>query len=274
MVYCVYFHINKINGKKYCGITNNVDRRWRGNGIEYKPSATEGESPFWNAICKYGWDGFEHVISESGLTFEQACEKEKLLIKTLKLQNKKHGYNVASGGNGGLIYKEHPRGMAGKPQTEYQIDVMKELRKTFNPMSDIKWDVDKPHPRGMKGKKQTERQKLIASQSQKGKFVSDETRKRMSEAQKGKIVSDETRRKQSQVRKGTRLGSENSSAKKVIVRQNGNEKIYDTTKDAMKDLGISTIIFYKLVKSGEAYQAKGNVKHKNAHLNGITINYL
>ena len=64
--YCVYIHRNKINNKVYIGITNDVKRRWRCEGIEYKPSK-ENTSSFWNAIQKYGFDKFEHIILECNL---------------------------------------------------------------------------------------------------------------------------------------------------------------------------------------------------------------
>ncbi|PFH91389.1 GIY-YIG nuclease family protein [Bacillus sp. AFS088145] len=275
MIYSVYFHINKTNNKKYCGFTNDPVRRFRGNGIEYKPDRTENQNrPFWNAICKYSWDEFEHVIVKENLSFEEACELVKHYIKTLRLQEKEFGYNIAEGGNGGRIYQEHPKGMKGKSQTENQINAMRELRKNFNPMEGIRWDVDMPHPRGFKGRKQSEHQKLVASQTHTGKIVTEEIRKKLSEALQGRVFSEETRKKMSDSLKGTRTGVDNPFARKVIVRQNGTNVIYNTVKEVKESLGISSLLFYKLVKSGEEYEAKGNAKFRYAHLNGTSIRYL
>ena len=37
-MYYIYSHINKTNGKRYIGITNDIENRWRNNGIAYKPN--------------------------------------------------------------------------------------------------------------------------------------------------------------------------------------------------------------------------------------------
>ena len=92
--YTVYMHTNKINNKSYVGITSKpVEQRWRNNGYGYKCN-----QHFWNAICKYGWDNFDHDILFTNLTKEKACEIEKVLISVFMTQDPSMGYNKASGG--------------------------------------------------------------------------------------------------------------------------------------------------------------------------------
>lgn len=157
MKYTIYMHVNKFNDKKYIGFTNNVRRRWRNKGIEYKPSIKENQNrSFWNAIQKYGFDNFEHVKLLKNLTFEDACKKEIEYIEKYDTTNRDKGYNVSPGGNGGRVYDEHPKGMKGKPQTEYQIENQREWasKKENNCMTNgqVVWGVTHEHPRGMKGK--------------------------------------------------------------------------------------------------------------------------
>ena len=93
--YTVYIHTNKVNGKSYVGQTKCEDltRRWTG-GHGY-----EGCPYFYNAIKKYGWNGFTHIILETGLTKEEADEKEIAYIKQYKTTDPEHGYNIKSGGH-------------------------------------------------------------------------------------------------------------------------------------------------------------------------------
>ena len=92
--YVVYVHQNKINGKRYVGITNNISKRWYGKGKKYA-----GCPCFWSAIQKYGWDNFTHDILEKGLTLTEATDLEQFYIQKYKTCEKKHGYNIQPGGN-------------------------------------------------------------------------------------------------------------------------------------------------------------------------------
>lgn len=154
-MYYVYLHTNKINNKKYCGITNNIENRWRNNGIAYKPySGRIYHRKFWNAIQKYGWDNFEHKILFEVDTDEEAWEKEKEIIEKFRLTEREFGYNIAPGGNGGRIYKEHPKGMLGKHHSE---ETKMKLSESFsgknNPFYGKDWNDYGGHPKGMLGKK-------------------------------------------------------------------------------------------------------------------------
>ena len=93
--YVVYKHTNLTNGKVYIGITcQDVKRRWQ-NGHGYAGTY------FWNAIQKYGWDGFAHEVVFEGLTKSEACNEEKRLISIYRSQDREFGYNIAEGGQTG-----------------------------------------------------------------------------------------------------------------------------------------------------------------------------
>jgi group I intron endonuclease len=92
--YTVYMHTNKINNKSYVGVTSKpVKERWGNNGYKYKRN-----QHFWNAICKYGWDNFDHDVLFTNLSKKRACKIEKLLITVFMTQDPEMGYNIASGG--------------------------------------------------------------------------------------------------------------------------------------------------------------------------------
>ena len=92
--YKVYIHENKINHKKYIGITRNEPyKRWGRKGIGYKKNTY-----FWNAIRKHGWDNFSHEVWLINLTGNEANEMEKILIKAFKSNQKEFGYNIDKGG--------------------------------------------------------------------------------------------------------------------------------------------------------------------------------
>ena len=97
--YCVYCHTFP-NGKRYIGITNNCNQRWK-NGDGYKH-----QKKVYNAIMKYGWDNIRHEILADGIPKENAQELEKKLIAEFdSIQN---GYNVSVGGEGTNATYLHP----------------------------------------------------------------------------------------------------------------------------------------------------------------------
>ena len=102
----VYIHTNKINGKKYVGMTSNVKSRFSGNGRNYLHKNKKGEYSqplFARAILKYGWENFSHEIVEENLSLENANKLEKELIIKYDTQNTKKGYNIREGGSHGKL---------------------------------------------------------------------------------------------------------------------------------------------------------------------------
>ena len=91
--YIIYMHKNKINNKVYIGQTcQTVQQRWRSKGQGYQTC-----TKFKNAIDKYGWDNFEHIIIEEVDTPEEADIKEKYWIDYYN--SVENGYNLSYGGN-------------------------------------------------------------------------------------------------------------------------------------------------------------------------------
>ena len=117
-----YMHKNKINKKVYIGQTINQDnpnRRWQ-NGKGYESS---DNNLFWNAIQKYGWNNFEHIILEKDIPESLLNKKEKYWIAYYQANNRDFGYNVTDGGQKFIsndyfcetqrqlknkLYQEHP----------------------------------------------------------------------------------------------------------------------------------------------------------------------
>lgn len=103
----------------YIGISKDVQKRWAWHGKKYDRCPH-----FWNAIQKYGWDNFEHVVLIENVSLEMANIIERELIKKYKTQNKKYGYNVDGGGNGKY-------GMTGKNNSRSKLIYQYDLNGNF-----------------------------------------------------------------------------------------------------------------------------------------------
>ena len=149
--YSVYMHISP-NNKKYIGITlQEPKKRWL-NGYGYKHNQY-----FTNAINKYGWDNFQHIIIAKGLTENEAKWLEIKLIKIHDTTNRDKGYNISLGGD--IVSDE-----------------------TRNKLSESL----KGEGNGMYGKHHTEEAKKKMSESRKGRHHSNKTKCKMSKSAKGR----------------------------------------------------------------------------------------
>ena len=216
--YTVYKHVSP-SGKQYIGITKqDVEKRWS-NGEGYKHC-----SYFYNAIQKYGWDNFEHIILYTNLSREKACEIEKSLIEELDLLNPEKGYNLKTGGRYGILTEESKKKISeslkgnksrlGIPHTDETIAHMKEIRAGKNPHEWTEESREKMRQYRLGKKASKETRELLSTirmgekNSFYGKHHTEETKERIREANIGKKHSEETRKKMSQSRKGMKISKE------------------------------------------------------------------
>ena len=75
--YSVYQHVTP-DGLYYFGQTNDIKRRWSGNGIRYKGTS------LYPYIEKYGWDNIQHIVLFRDQTKDNALWIEDFLIETAR----------------------------------------------------------------------------------------------------------------------------------------------------------------------------------------------
>lgn len=196
-VYCIE---NKLDGKKYIGITKGtIERRFKRH-IEiakYK----EKKQHLHKAMIKYGIENFTVYELDFANSKEELFQKEKNWIK--KLDTKNNGYNETDGGEGTWGWKPSPEKQ--KILNEKQKELWKEnlkLREEHSKKAKERWnslsDSEKEKRKldflevrkltsGSKGKtwKLSEETKLKISQSKMGHFVSEEVREKMRERKIG-----------------------------------------------------------------------------------------
>jgi len=174
--YFIYGHRNKINGKWYIGQTSKKkpESRYGLNGSNYlrsKNKKTFDQEKFANAILKYGWENFEHIILEENVNEADVDSKERFWIE--QKDSIKNGYNSSIGGQ-----KNH--------------GLSNEIRKQF---SETRKGAGNP----MYGKKLSDETKQYLSRIRSGRnspmfgtHLSEETKRKISESKKN--LSLETRK--------------------------------------------------------------------------------
>ena len=179
-MYTVYCHTNKINGKRYIGITSRKpEDRWGKDGSKYFSTPH-----FYSAIQKHGWDNFDHDILYTDLTKEEACEIEKQLIKEYDTQNKDKGYNIMEGGDAPTMPEE--------VRKKISIALMGNKNGLGHPCSEEKKEKIR---QAQLGREFTEEHKAKLSEAAKKRHTpcSEETKKILSEAypNKRKVYCEE-----------------------------------------------------------------------------------
>ena len=236
-IYSVYCHQNKINGKKYFGITCKIPKyRWGRNGHEY------ASNYFGRAIAKYGWDNFEHIILYSGLDKETAIMFEKYLIAEFNTQNNVFGYNLTAGGDGVESPTEEVRrkisesnkGKVNSPETRAKISAAnkgkvmsaearaKISKNCASRRPEVKAKIAKTslgRPNVNKGRKFTEEEKAILYATRRGHHrpLSEEAKAKLSAWHTGRKLSEETKAKISKSRKGIPAWNKGLKSTKIKV---------------------------------------------------------
>lgn len=163
MAYTVYMHENRLNGKKYVGQTcKKPEIRWN-QGKNYSRS-----THFYQAIQKYGWDSFDHIILQTNLTKEEADYWENYYIVFYQTCDRRYGYNLTLGGDGNIGYS---------PSQEWRK----------NKSESMKGDK---HPFYGTHRSQTTKEKI--SKANKGSKRTEESKEAMSLHHQKKIVCEET----------------------------------------------------------------------------------
>lgn len=180
----VYIHTNKINGKKYVGITSQkVEYRWGKEGNNYLKCTY-----FFNAIKKYGWESFSHDVIFSGLTEQEAKEKEVELISQYNTSNSSHGYNLTYGGQGNI------------PNDATRVKISRKSKVMWENESIRKRIIQSIRHNGQSPKFKRKMSKLTSGEQNGfyGKAHTVETKKKMRIKKEGKKLSSEHKKMVSQ----------------------------------------------------------------------------
>lgn len=266
--YCVYMHTNKINNKKYIGLTNNISRRWSRNGSEYR------RQRFYYAIQKYGWDNFEHEILFDNLSKEEACKKEIEMITFYKTTNKKYGYNISSGGEDGhndlwndkeyreLQIKERKERWNNKEFRKHHSESMKiamnksDYKDKQAEITKNRWEsgnFDEVHCKTVICLETGEIYKSITDASKLTNICRGDIGKCCLNQQKTasgyhwQYYSDELKLKENRKHLIDEIGSGHN--KKIICVETG--KIYNSIKEASKDIEIDNSSIGKAIKGSQ-----------------------
>ena len=201
----IYMLTCKINGHRYIGQSQNIQRRmW-----EHKHQRNLPHLPISRAIKKYGWENFDKEVLEF-CPVSELNEKEIYYIATLKPE-----YNISKGGESGMRGYKH------------SIETKNKCRLAA---------IDEWNNKSDEEKEFVLKHQLIGKPFEKGHNVPNTVREKLRQANLGKKQSEETKEKRSNKMKVAMKGNKNGN-KSVRCIENG--ETYDSIKIAGITLGIS-----------------------------------
>ncbi|MBR5879014.1 MAG: GIY-YIG nuclease family protein [Akkermansia sp.] len=221
--YSLYRHTAP-TGKVYIGITSqNPVTRWA-NGRGYQHN-----QHFNRAIQKYGWDSFRHEVLLSGLTQEEAEEKERELIAKHKANNPAFGFNVLAGGDA-------REGLPGELNGMYDVHLFGEANGMFGRTHST--ETREKISRARTGTVMSDEQKARLSQLFRGAGNPMAGVQRCGEANPfhGKHHTQETRDKISKARLGKFAREQNPNARAVICLTTG--EVFGSLSAAVEKYGV------------------------------------
>ena len=181
---CIYMYVNKINGKRYIGLTIDFNRRYNEH-LKYNTQLID------KAIDKYGIDNFDIIILAHDIqTKEQMNNYEEFFIKrynTLAINGK--GYNIAIGGQNCCYWDGY---------TEEQKEATKQKIREANLGKELPQETKDKISKKVSG----ELNPMYGTVSYwKGKELPQETKDKISNSLKGKTKSEEHKKNLSISRK-------------------------------------------------------------------------
>lgn len=294
-MYCLYIITNRINNRKYIGITVDFQKRSKRHLRELREN--RHHSIFLQrAFNKYGEENFDFEILFDDLSKDKAEWLEEFYLN----EHYNNVYNVSKKSSGGDLISYHPElDKIKKKHSEngnaWWDSLTEEEKKAHG-------DKSRGENNGMYGRKHKEESKKKMSENSKGWSPSEETRKRMSLAQKKRYENNpefksflsevnkkryenpEERQKTAEATKrafdnnpaiGERISFKNRSRYKMdytVSLPTGEEykftNLMDVNSFLSESFALGRWVIRKLIETGEPWIPTYE-RHK--HLEGLTI---
>jgi group I intron endonuclease len=227
----IYLIQNKVNGKRYIGRSNNIDRRF----AEHKSECNiKKNNPLANDFKIYTVNSFDFSIIEIVQSESVLDEREIYWIAKLNPE-----YNKCIGG----------KGAKGYSHSDETKDILRALGK-------LQWE----------SKSNKDKQRQIVN-NLKGRSVgynhTEETKEKLRNANLGKVQTAETKKKRSEKLKISAIGNSNGSKKVVCISNEEVYKEYDSILIAANELQIHPSNITKVLKRKQNTAGGYKWKYKN-----------